>query len=87
LRDQTVKLFLVVANDDSMDKTGDVASGYADVIVDLPRHEEGWTERPELEGLLMRAQVFSKLQTLLKNPRNLRQTSHNRPLPSQTSNI
>lgn len=48
LRNQTVKVFLVVVNDGSADRTSDVASGYADVVVDLPRHEESWVGRPEL---------------------------------------
>jgi glycosyltransferase involved in cell wall biosynthesis len=52
LRGQTVKLFLVVVNDGSVDKTSDVASGYADVVVDLPRHEESWTGRPELARVI-----------------------------------
>lgn len=48
LRSQTVKLFLVVVDDGSVDRTGEVASRYADVVVDLPRHEASWTGRPEL---------------------------------------
>jgi len=48
LRSQTVKLFLVVVDDGSVDRTGEVASRYADVVVDLPRHGESWTGRPEL---------------------------------------
>ena len=48
LRGQTVELFLVVVNDGSVDRTGEVASGYADVVVDLPKHEESWAGRPEL---------------------------------------
>lgn len=51
LRGQTVRLFLVVVNDGSLDDTGDVASRYADVVVDLPRHEGNWTGLPELAGV------------------------------------
>jgi len=44
---QTVRLFLVVVNDGSLDDTCEVASKYADVVVDLPRHEGelDWTAR------------------------------------------
>jgi len=35
-------------NDGSLDKTGEIASDYADVVIDLPRHEENWVGRPEL---------------------------------------
>lgn len=52
LRCQTVKLFLVVVNDGSVDGTGEVASGYADVVVDLPRHEESLAGRPELAAVM-----------------------------------
>ncbi|MEM2514837.1 MAG: glycosyltransferase family A protein [Thermofilaceae archaeon] len=48
LRGQTVKVFLVVVNDGSLDNTGDIALEYADVVVNLPRHEESWAGRPEL---------------------------------------
>lgn len=48
LRDQADKVFLVVVNDGSADQTSDVASEYADVVVDLPRHVESWVGRPEL---------------------------------------
>jgi len=48
LRGQTVKLFIVVVNDGSLDKTSDVASKLADVVVNLPRHEESWAGKPEL---------------------------------------
>jgi glycosyltransferase involved in cell wall biosynthesis len=48
LRKQTVRLFLVVVNDGSLDDTGDVASEYADVVVNLRRHEGNWTGLPEL---------------------------------------
>jgi len=51
LRKQTLRLFLVVVNDGSLDDTGDVASRYADVVVDLPGHEENWTGLPELAGV------------------------------------
>jgi len=52
LRGQTVRLFLVVVDDGSVDKTGEVASRYADVVVDLPRHEESWAGRPELARVI-----------------------------------
>jgi glycosyltransferase involved in cell wall biosynthesis len=51
LRKQTIDLFLVVVNDGSLDDTGDIASEYADVVVNLPRHEENWTGLPELAGV------------------------------------
>jgi len=52
LRSQTVRLFLVVVNDGSLDATGEVASRYADVVVDLPRHEESWAGKPELAKVI-----------------------------------
>lgn len=48
LRNQTVKIFLVVVNDGSVDRTGEVASEYADVVVNLSGHRGNWTGRPEL---------------------------------------
>lgn len=48
LRNQNVKVFLVVVNDGSVDRTGEIASKYADVVVDLPTHAESWVGRPEL---------------------------------------
>ena len=48
LRNQTVSVFLVVVDDGSVDRTGEIASNYADSVVTLPRHEENWTGRPEL---------------------------------------
>lgn len=60
LKRQTVDLFLVVVNDGSLDDTGDVAPKYADVVVNLRRHEENWTGRPEL------ARVFNAGFNVLK---------------------
>lgn len=51
LRKQTINLFLVVVNDGSVDNTGDIASEYSDVVVNLPRHEENWAGRPELASV------------------------------------
>lgn len=48
LRNQTVPIFMVVVNDGSTDRTAEVASSFADVVVNLPHHEESWTGRPEL---------------------------------------
>lgn len=48
LRRQTVELFLVVVNDGSVDETGQIASKYADVVVDLPRHKESWAGKSQL---------------------------------------
>ena len=48
LRGQKVMLFLVMANDGSVDRTGEIALSYADVVFDLDRHEENWTGKPEL---------------------------------------
>lgn len=53
LRNQTVKLLLAVVNDGSLDRTGEIASEYADFLVNLPAHEENWAGRPEL------AEVFN----------------------------
>jgi glycosyltransferase involved in cell wall biosynthesis len=53
LRNQTIRVFLVVVNDGSIDKTAEIASHYADSVVTLPRHEENWTGKPEL------AEVFN----------------------------
>ena len=52
LRNQTLNLFVVVVNDGSADRTREVALKYADVVVDLPRHEESWTGRPELARVI-----------------------------------
>lgn len=52
LSGQTVKLFLVVVDDGSVDGTREVASRYADVVADLPGHEESWAGRPELAGVI-----------------------------------
>jgi len=52
LRNQTVKIFLVVVDDGSVDRTGEVASRFADVVVNLPRHEESWAGRPELARVI-----------------------------------
>lgn len=48
LKDQTVKTFLVVVNDGSLDGTRAVASRFADVIVDLPTHQQNLGGTPEL---------------------------------------
>jgi len=48
LRNQTVKLFLTVVNDGSIDKTREFATRFANVVVDLPRHEESWAGLPDL---------------------------------------
>jgi len=51
LKGQAVELFVVVVNDGSLDDTGEIASKYADVVVNLRRHEENWTGLPELAGV------------------------------------
>lgn len=51
LINQTVKVFVVVVDDGSVDKTAEVASNYTDSVVTLPRHEENWTGRPELASV------------------------------------
>jgi len=61
LRDQTVKVFLVVVNDGSIDRTGEAASRYADVVVDLPFHAESWVGMPQL------ARVFNAGFNVLKH--------------------
>ena len=48
LRHQTTQLFIAVVNDGSVDRTREIALKSADVVVDLPRHEESWAGRPEL---------------------------------------
>jgi glycosyltransferase involved in cell wall biosynthesis len=48
LLNQTLKPFIVVVNDGSVDKTEEIASKYADSVVSLPRHKESWVGRPEL---------------------------------------
>jgi glycosyltransferase involved in cell wall biosynthesis len=48
LVNQTLKPFIVVVNDGSVDRTGEIASKYADTVVNLPSHEESWVGRPEL---------------------------------------
>jgi len=52
LRNQTVQAFIVVVNDGSTDRTAEIASRFADVVVNLPHHEESWTGRPELARVL-----------------------------------
>ena len=51
LRNQTVRLLLAVVNDGSLDRTGEIASKYADFLVNLPAHKENWAGRPELAGV------------------------------------
>ena len=41
-------MYIVVVNDGSIDGTKRIASQYVDLVVDLPRHDESWTEKPEL---------------------------------------
>lgn len=48
LKNQTVKVFLIVVNDGSTDKTGEIASEHADSVVNLPPHEGSWAGKPEL---------------------------------------
>ena len=48
LRNQSATMYTVVVNDGSLDDTAWIASQYADLVVDLPRHDESWTGRPEL---------------------------------------
>ncbi len=48
LLSQTMRVFVVVVNDGSIDRTGEIASNYADVVINLPRHKESWVGRPEL---------------------------------------
>jgi glycosyltransferase involved in cell wall biosynthesis len=49
---QTLKPFIVVVNDGSVDRTGEIASKYADAVVNLQRHEESWVGRPELASVV-----------------------------------
>jgi len=48
LSNQTLKPFIVVVNDGSADRTGEIASRHADAVLNLPRHKESWVGRPEL---------------------------------------
>jgi len=48
LRLQTIRTFLVVVDDGSKDRTGEIAAKYADMVVGLASHEDNWTGRPEL---------------------------------------
>jgi len=48
LRGQKVMLFLVMVNYGSLDRTDEIALSYTDVIIDLYRHEESGTGKPEL---------------------------------------
>ena len=65
LRLQTIRPLLVVVDDGSKDKTFEIASKYADVVVGLPNHEDNWTGKPKL------ARVFnSGLKILLKEKVN-----------------
>lgn len=61
LRNQTVRVFITVVNDGSKDRTREVASRYADVVLDLPRHAESWVGKPEL------ARVFNAGFDVLKD--------------------
>jgi glycosyltransferase involved in cell wall biosynthesis len=48
LKKQTVSVFLVVVDDGSTDRTGEIARLYADVTVDLPSHKENWAGTPRI---------------------------------------
>lgn len=52
LINQTLPPFIVVVNDGSLDRTKEIASKYADVVIDLPRHEESWVGKPELAKVI-----------------------------------
>jgi glycosyltransferase involved in cell wall biosynthesis len=52
LINQTVTPFIVVVNDGSMDRTREIASDYANIVIDLPRHEESWAGKPELARVI-----------------------------------
>ena len=60
LRNQTIEMLLVVVNDGGTDRTGEIASKYADSVVNLLRHMESWSGRPEL------ARVFNAGFKVLK---------------------
>ncbi len=52
LVNQKLKPFIVVVDDGSVDRTGEIASKYANVVVNLPRHKESWVGRPELAKVI-----------------------------------
>lgn len=50
---QTVHIApIVVVNDGSFDKTGEIARNLDCIVLDLPRHEESYTGKPELAKVL-----------------------------------
>jgi len=61
LRNQTIELVLVVVNDGSSDRTAQISLRYADMVVNLPRHEENWGGQPEL------ARIFNAGFNVLKD--------------------
>jgi glycosyltransferase involved in cell wall biosynthesis len=61
LRNQKIQLYIVVVNDGSIDRTREIALKFADVVVDLPRHEDSWVGRPEL------ARVFNSGFEILRD--------------------
>lgn len=53
LHDQTLHINpIIVVNDGSFDKTGEIARSLDCIVLDLPRHEESYTGKPELAKIL-----------------------------------
>lgn len=53
LRAQTVHINpIVVVNDGSFDKTGEIARNFDCIVLDLPSHEESYAGKPELAEIL-----------------------------------
>ena len=53
LQAQTVHINpIVVVNDGSIDKTGEIARKLDCIVLDLPSHEESYTGKPELAKIL-----------------------------------
>lgn len=53
LHAQTVHMNpIVIVNDGSIDRTGEIARGLKCIVLDLPSHEESYTGKPELAKIL-----------------------------------
>ena len=48
VREQSLRPYVIVVDDGSIDSTGSIAEELADYVVKLPHHEESWAGKPEL---------------------------------------